>query len=167
MDTLENVIGTGSVIFIVSIIILAVIFAFMGIKKVNESRVMIVERLGKYHKQLGPGINFIIPGLDRIKTNINLYTTNVKYNKEHTEKIVEGGERDVARTRTYEQVNLAPNSQINMAEHVLDPPELDAITSDNAIVHPDLIMYFLIVEPQKAVYNVANLNNSMMELLNT
>ena len=167
MDIITNVIGTGSVIFILAIIILTGIFAFMGIKKVNESHVMIVERLGKFHKQLGPGINFIIPGLDRIKTNINLYTTNVKYNKEHTEIIVEGGERDVARTRTYEQVNLAPNGQINMAEHLLDPPELDAITSDNAIVHPDLIMYFLIVEPQKAVYNVANLNNSMMELLNT
>ena len=167
MDIITNVIGTGSVIFILAIIILAVMFAFMGIKKVNESRVMIVERLGKYHKQLGPGINFIIPGLDRIKTNINLYTTNVQYNKEHTEQITEEGERDVSRTRTYEQVNLAPNSQINMSEHVLDPPELDAITSDNAIVHPDLIMYFLIVEPQKAVYNVANLNNSMMELLNT
>ena len=118
----------------------------MGIKKVNESRVMIVERLGKYHKQLGPGINFIIPGLDKIKTNINLYTTNVKYDKEHTEQITEEGERDVARTRIYEQVNLAPNGQINMAENVLAPPELDAITSDNAIVHPDLIMYFLIVE---------------------
>ena len=164
---ITNVIGTGSVIFILAIIILAVIFAFMGIKKVNESRVMIVERLGKYHKQLSPGINFIIPGLDKIKTNINLYTTNVKYDKEHTEEITDAGERDVSRTRIYEQVNLAPNGQINMAEHVLDPPELDAITSDNAIVHPDLIMYFLIVEPQKAVYNVANLNNSMMELLNT
>ena len=79
MDIITNVIGTGSVIFILAIIILAVIFAFMGIKKVNESRVMIVERLGKYHKQLSPGINFIIPGLDKIKTNINLYTTNVKY----------------------------------------------------------------------------------------
>ena len=164
---ITNTIGTGSVIFVLAIIILAVIFAFMGIKKVNESRVMIVERLGKYHKQLSPGINFIIPGLDRIKTNINLYTTNVKYDKEHTEEITDAGERDVSRTRIYEQVNLAPNGQINMAEHVLDPPELDAITSDNAIVHPDLIMYFLIVEPQKAVYNVANLNNSMMELLNT
>ena len=89
----------------------------MGIKKVNQSRVMIVERLGKYHKQLSPGINFIIPGLDKIKTNINLYTTNVKYNKEHTELITEGGERDVGRTRVYEQVNLAPNSTDRHKKH--------------------------------------------------
>lgn len=32
---------------------------------VKEKSVVIVEQLGKYHRTLGPGLNFLIPLIDR------------------------------------------------------------------------------------------------------
>jgi len=43
-----------------------IIFAFKGVKQVPQSKVVLVERLGKYTRTLGSGINFIIPFLDSI-----------------------------------------------------------------------------------------------------
>ena len=43
-----------------------IIFAFKGVKQVPQSKVVLVERLGKYTKTLGSGINFIIPFIDSI-----------------------------------------------------------------------------------------------------
>jgi len=47
-----------------------------GIKVVRQSDVMIVERLGKYHAQLNPGLHFLIPLVDRVRaivTQVILY----------------------------------------------------------------------------------------------
>jgi len=139
------------IIFVLSLIILVLIFAILGVKQVNQSKAVIIERFGKFHKKLTPGINFIIPGFDKVKSGINLYTI-------HHE--IESGKN----------LNIPlvdKKNQIDLAEQVLDPPELNAITSDNAIVHPDLVMYFLITEPEKTVYNVNNIYQSMNELLTT
>jgi len=43
-----------------------VVFATKGVKQVPQSKVVLVERLGKYTRALGSGINFIIPFLDSI-----------------------------------------------------------------------------------------------------
>jgi len=43
-----------------------VVFATKGVKQVPQSKVVLVERLGKYTRTLGSGINFIIPFLDSI-----------------------------------------------------------------------------------------------------
>jgi len=45
-----------------------IIFALKGIHQVPQSKVYLVERLGKYHRTLHSGINFIIPFLDSIRT---------------------------------------------------------------------------------------------------
>src|SRR2546427_12979165 len=36
-----------------------------SIRVVQQAQTMIVERLGRYHKTLGSGINFIVPMIDR------------------------------------------------------------------------------------------------------
>ncbi|MFN3588404.1 MAG: SPFH domain-containing protein [Spirosomataceae bacterium] len=51
---------------IISLAVLAFLVVFMSIKVVPQQRAYIVERLGKFHASLQPGINFVIPFLDRV-----------------------------------------------------------------------------------------------------
>ncbi len=52
----------------VSLILLvaAAVFAFQGVAVVPQQNAWVVERLGKFHAVLNPGLNFIIPFIDRI-----------------------------------------------------------------------------------------------------
>jgi regulator of protease activity HflC (stomatin/prohibitin superfamily) len=136
-----------SVIFVLTVIVLALIFAFLGLKKVNEGTVLIIERLGKYNRTLKSGMNFIIPGLDTVKKDMMLYT------------YIEDGSK---------RIDLVTSKgEISLAEQTIDPPAFSTIASDNAIVLPDLICNFMIVEPQKAVYNISNLGETLLSLLET
>jgi len=57
-------------------IILAVVFAFvllaLSFKLVQQTRAVIVERLGAYHKTLGVGLHFIIPVFDRVIKTVSM-----------------------------------------------------------------------------------------------
>lgn len=59
---------------IVSILILAlaIILVFSGVKIVDQSRVYVIERFGKYTKTLPAGLNFIIPFLDRVAHRVDI-----------------------------------------------------------------------------------------------
>lgn len=48
------------------IFILAVVFVVKTIKVVPQQHAWVVERLGKYHATLGPGLNIVVPFVDRI-----------------------------------------------------------------------------------------------------
>jgi regulator of protease activity HflC (stomatin/prohibitin superfamily) len=54
----------GSVSLIV--FILAIVFVFKTINVVPQQHAWVVERLGKYHATLGPGLNIVLPFIDRI-----------------------------------------------------------------------------------------------------
>ncbi len=41
-------------------------YAFASLKIINEGNEALVERLGRYHKKLEPGLNFVVPLLDSI-----------------------------------------------------------------------------------------------------
>ena len=56
--------GFGSVALILFIV--AVVFVFKTINVVPQQHAWVVERLGKYHATLGPGLNIVIPFIDRI-----------------------------------------------------------------------------------------------------
>ena len=64
-----NVIG-----YVIAVVVLAMIFVITakGIKIVPESRVYVVERLGKYSQGLQSGLNFINPFFDRVAKVISL-----------------------------------------------------------------------------------------------
>ncbi|HEX5343574.1 MAG TPA: stomatin-like protein [Duganella sp.] len=57
-------ISIGNVTFI--LFILAIVFVFKTINVVPQQHAWVVERLGKYHATLGPGLNIVIPFVDRI-----------------------------------------------------------------------------------------------------
>lgn len=54
------------------LIVLLVILSFMTIKIVPQSEKYVVERLGKLHAILGPGLNVIVPFIDSVKHKISI-----------------------------------------------------------------------------------------------
>lgn len=51
----------------IAIVVLALVgYAFGSAKMINQGNVAVVERLGKYHRVLNSGLNFIVPLIDQI-----------------------------------------------------------------------------------------------------
>lgn len=57
-------------IALTAIVVLAIIFVKMAVVIIPQSETKIIERLGKYYDTLKPGVNIIIPFIDRAKTII-------------------------------------------------------------------------------------------------
>ena len=49
-----------------TLLIVAVVFVARAVKVVPQQSAWVVERLGKYHGTLSPGLNFLIPFIDRL-----------------------------------------------------------------------------------------------------
>lgn len=56
----------GTLLSALVLILIAIIFAVKSVKVVPQQTAWIVERLGKFHRVLNPGLNFIIPFIDRV-----------------------------------------------------------------------------------------------------
>jgi regulator of protease activity HflC (stomatin/prohibitin superfamily) len=62
---MEDIMGAGFVV-VVALLVFAVVTLLKGVRIVPQGEEWIVERLGKYHGTLSPGLNIILPYLDRI-----------------------------------------------------------------------------------------------------
>ncbi|MEY3966406.1 MAG: hypothetical protein RL263_1575 [Bacteroidota bacterium] len=56
----------------IALLVFALLMIFLGVKVVPQQQAHVVERLGKFHSQLNPGLNFIIPFVDRIAYKFSL-----------------------------------------------------------------------------------------------
>jgi regulator of protease activity HflC (stomatin/prohibitin superfamily) len=54
------------------ILFLAIILVVISIRIVPQANSGVVERLGKYHRTLGPGLNLLVPGIDRLRPLVDL-----------------------------------------------------------------------------------------------
>src|SRR6266567_4298998 len=54
------------------VVLLVVITVLRSVRIIPQARARNVERFGRYRKTLEPGMNFIIPGIDRVKKEIDL-----------------------------------------------------------------------------------------------
>ena len=54
------------------VVLLAIIITVGAIRIIPQANAGIVERLGKYHKTLEPGLNLIVPGIDRLRPLVDL-----------------------------------------------------------------------------------------------
>ena len=127
-----------SVIVLIAIIVLLIILAKKTLVIIPQSETKIIERLGKYHATLKPGINIIIPFIDTAKSIITLNRGRYSY-----------------------------SNQIDLREQVYDFDKQNVITKDNIQMQINALLYFQIVDLFKAVYEINNLPNAIEKLTQT
>jgi len=99
--------------FFVTIVVLVVLLLASAIRILREYERGVIFRLGRLIGAKGPGIIFLIPGVDRM-VKISLRTV------------------------------------------VMDVPPQDVITRDNVSVQVNAVIYFRVIDPEKAVVEVEN-----------
>jgi regulator of protease activity HflC (stomatin/prohibitin superfamily) len=136
-----------TLIFALLLLLLALITASKSIKVVPQSETRVIERLGRFHSVLNPGLNIILPFIDRAKV---VYTRRV-------ENSINGRL----------MVRVATTPVIDLREQVYDFPSQQVITRDNVTTEINALLYFQIVDPKKAVYEIDNLPNAIEKLTQT
>ena len=72
---MEAFIPGGFTIFVGALVIFAIVIIRSGIKQVPQAQEWTVERFGKYTKTIRPGLNLIIPFIDKIGFKLSLRET--------------------------------------------------------------------------------------------
>ena len=124
--------------FLIAIAIVAILIVKMALVIIPQSETKIIERLGRYHATLKPGINLIIPFIDRAKNVVVL-----KYGR------------------------YVYSNNIDLREQVYDFPKQNVITKDNIQMEINALLYFQIMDPFKATYEINNLPNAIEKLTQT
>ncbi|MFN9692278.1 MAG: SPFH domain-containing protein, partial [Synechococcaceae cyanobacterium] len=57
---------------VVPVLVLLAALTVSGVKVTSSSRSRLVERLGKYDRELGPGLSLVLPGLERVVSHESL-----------------------------------------------------------------------------------------------
>lgn len=133
-------------IVLIAIVIMGIIIISAGVRVVPQSETRVIERLGRFHSVLSPGLNFIIPFVDKPKT---IYSRRV--------------ENSMGR----HYVRTVATSVIDLREQVYDFPSQQVITRDNVTTEINALLYFQITDPKKAVYEIDNLPNAIEKLTQT
>jgi len=102
-----------------------VITLYKGINIVPQGEEWVVERLGKYSRTLRPGLNIILPYIEKVRTQI---TT-----------------RDI----------------------ILDIPQQEVITKDNAVILTNAVAFIRVTKPQDAIYGVEDFRMAIQQLIMT
>ena len=63
---------SGFSVFVIVVVVLAVVLVLMGVKSVPQGREWTVERFGRFTRTLRPGLNLIVPFVDRIGARMNM-----------------------------------------------------------------------------------------------
>src|SRR5256885_6165963 len=138
--------GPGTIL-VGGVVFLAVVLISKSIRVVQQAQTMIIERLGKYHKTLSSGINFVLPVIDRPRA--------VDW---HQTIITPAGDSYSRRFRT-ERIDLRANVYVF--------PRQNVITKDNVVVEIDALIYSQITDPIRATYKIANLPDAIEKLTQT
>ena len=123
---------------LIVIVVCILLFAKMALVIIPQSEPRIIERLGRYHATLKPGVNIIIPFVDRAKDIVAMVRGRYVY-----------------------------TNNIDLREQVYDFPKQNVITKDNVQTEINALLYFQIVDPFKAVYEINNLPNAIEKLTQT
>lgn len=123
---------------LIALVVLALLFVKMAIVIIPQSETRIIERLGRYYATLKPGINIIIPFIDKAKVIV-----------------------------TYQRGRYTYSNHIDLREQVYDFDKQNVITKDNIQMQINALLYFQIVDPFKAVYEINNLPNAIEKLTQT
>jgi regulator of protease activity HflC (stomatin/prohibitin superfamily) len=118
-----------------------------AVKIVGQAEVMVIERLGRFHRVARSGMNLLLPGIDRPRTiDVRVFDTDVTGIK---------------------RVRAGSTSRIDLREQVLSFPSQSVITKDNVSIGIDAVIYYRVADPQKATYAVQNLPFALETLTRT
>ncbi|MFZ3581181.1 SPFH domain-containing protein [Loktanella sp. DJP18] len=114
---LGDFLGQNLVLLLLALFIIVCVVT--GVRIVPQSEKFVIERLGRLNKVLGPGINFIVPFLDRVR------------------------------------------HRVSILERQLPSMQQDAITSDNVLVQVETSVFYRIIEPEKTVYRIRDVDGAI------
>ncbi|HJR42163.1 MAG TPA: SPFH domain-containing protein [Gemmatimonadaceae bacterium] len=126
---------------------LALITLFKSFKIIGQAEVMVIERLGRFHRVARSGLNVLIPFVERPKS------LDVRY-----------FEADVSGVK---RITATSTTRIDLREQVLNFPSQPVITKDNVTIDIDAVLYYRVNDPQKATYAVQNLPYALETLTRT
>jgi len=137
----------GFLIFLVLVLFAAAFVVTSSIKIIGQAEVMVIERLGRFHRVGRSGLNILIPFVERPRS------IDVRY----FESDVSGMKR----------VTAGSTTRIDLREQVLNFPSQPVITKDNVTIDIDAVLYYRVADPQKATYAVQNLPYALETLTRT
>ncbi len=118
-----------------------------GFRIVPQGYAIVVERLGKFNRVLYSGLRFVFPIIERTRPIF-----------------FRALEVDVTGVR---QVVTKMSEMVDLREQVLDFPKQSVITKDNVMMEIDAVLYYQVVDPERAVYGIANLVDGIEKLVQT
>jgi regulator of protease activity HflC (stomatin/prohibitin superfamily) len=135
--------------WIAVLIVVAILAAFAtaSFKIVGQAEVMVIERLGRFHRVARSGLNVLIPWFERPRS------IDVRYFE-----IAVGGQK---------KITAGSTTRIDLREQVLNFPSQPVITKDNVTIDIDAVLYYRVADPQKATYAVQNLPYALETLTRT
>ncbi|MGZ6250848.1 MAG: SPFH domain-containing protein [Candidatus Chromulinivorax sp.] len=114
---------------------------------VRQAETIILERLGRFYKILGPGLHVVIPFLDQKRAAMWTFVYTDSYNNYHR-----------AMRTVY---------RIDLREAVYDFPKQNVITKDNVTMEINALLYYQITDVKAAMYEVSNLPEAIEKLTQT
>jgi len=108
---------------------------------------VVIERLGKFNRILGPGLHLLVPFIDIPRTVTWTFL-----------KEIEG-----RRIHRYQKSFY----RIDLRESVYDFPRQNVITKDNVTMEINAILYYQITHPKAAIYEIDNLPEAIEKLTQT
>ena len=129
------------------LVLLGIFVGTKSFKVVGQAEVMVIERLGRFHRLARSGFNILIPFIELPRT------IDVRY-----------FESDVSGVK---RVTAGHTARIDLREQVLNFPSQPVITKDNVTIDIDAVIYYRVADPQKATYAVQNLPYALETLTRT
>src|SRR5438093_12680141 len=129
------------------LVLLGIFVGTKSFKVVGQAEVMVIERLGRFHRLARSGLNILIPFVELPRT------IDVRY-----------FESDVTGIK---RVTAGHTARIDLREQVLNFPSQPVITKDNVTIDIDAVLYYRVADPQKATYAVQNLPYALETLTRT
>lgn len=134
----------STVVVLVLVAVVAIVFLAQGLRIVQQSQAMVIERLGSFHKVLRPGVNLVIPFIDKPRSL-------------KTQRYLSGQSVPV----------IVEETRIDLRETVVDFPSQAMVTNDNVTIGVNGAIYYQIVDPELAVYRAENVAMAMEVLTKT
>jgi len=142
---MEQFLTPGLVISLI-VVAIGIFIITKGLVIVRQSEVMVIERLGSFNRILESGVNIIIPFIERPRA-----ITMIRY---------------LRSGQDYQSV-MNDETRIDRRETVMDFPGQPVVTTDNVNVSINGALYYQIIDPRRAVYEVANMSQAVEVLAKT